>query len=362
MRYSLADLGNYLEKIERYILSRTPGRGFSAIAYSLFVAYKGQNILQLEHSSVRITAPPALEGDAVEILDRAGVFPLQLEFMQAAPFTPIENSIGKTNGDFNGWLAGLMDTLNHNVQLIPDTNFLRRHYYSNHILPLLAQMKAEAKPRFGLSRLTILEVENKYARAQKDRRTKNKGQSAQGSKQAEESDASVKAAKEVRIGFHTIKEILALKRTGGMELPDLDMGLMQTFADNAEEFGDAWIRREIAWEIPSVFRDGKSRDVSRLLMTCDLMNALAAIAEGINTIYVARIEEPQAVGYVTRDFAQQALIIMNAAIQFGECDCSLELADEVKTFKIIGMWSGKSMNDWLNDVIMREGDEKSTLD
>jgi hypothetical protein len=61
-------------------------------------------------------------------------------------------------------------------------------------------------------------------------------------------------------------------------------------------FADAWIRREISYNMGSlqwqhVVRRDEIERSNVIFVTCDLMNALAANAENLNTFYFYRLEE-----------------------------------------------------------------------
>ena len=83
------------------------------------------------------------------------------------------------------------------------------------------------------------------------------------------------------------------------------------------------------------------------------MNALVATTENIPTIYFSRAEDNAVSikGYVIPTFVSLAF---NNAIQLGECDCSINVDDAHKAFKLRGMWSGKAMYDWQNDQLKKE--------
>ena len=83
------------------------------------------------------------------------------------------------------------------------------------------------------------------------------------------------------------------------------------------------------------------------------MNALVATAENIPTIYFSRTEDDAVYvkGFTIPTFVP---LFFNTAIQLGECDCFIDTNDRNKTFKLRGMWAGKTMYNWQNDQIKME--------
>ena len=41
-----------------------------------------------------------------------------------------------------------------------------------------------------------------------------------------------------------------------------------------------------------------------------------------------------------------ARVIVNTAVQFGNCDCIIKYGDNVGNIRCEGMWSGKTINQW----------------
>jgi hypothetical protein len=362
--YSKDELREYFGQIAHYLINKQGG-GAVTVEYTLEVSHEGNPLYIVEYPKLRILTE-AREQDVTEVFDKSGIYELQAEFLPSEahlrveypylktnnPETGIEVT-GKTGQRFEAWFKQIMDALGGSIVLVPDTNFLRRHYYSNYFSKIVP--KANGPPfKFALSRLTVIEIENKYNRSSTDARSKAAKLEDPSIKDEKKQDielAEWEAMKEVRIAFHTAKEILKMRRKGADPLPHLNLDLLQSFSSQSGKgFADPWIRREIL--------DVKNKVNERfVLLTSDMMNALVAVSENLSVIYLSRIDKE----YFHADLVPLASLIINTAIHFGECDCKLTVGGDVKEFKIIGMWHGKSMNDWLNDWVLREGEKSSWL-
>lgn len=73
----------------------------------------------------------------VEAIDRTGLYPLEFEFNSQGTgvYEGSHNNVktlDKLNiNDFVVWFDGICSSLGNKIYLVPDTNFLRRHYYNN---------------------------------------------------------------------------------------------------------------------------------------------------------------------------------------------------------------------------------------
>lgn len=180
----------------------------------------------------------------------------------------------RTDDDyFANWFCKLCSTLANTVYLIPDTNFCRC-YYSNFVKNTLSVDRTQ---KLRIPRLGIIEVENIF------NRNKPKNSKA---------DEQKIRAKERRIAFHTMCEILSMDNDGGELLSNVDPDLLQSFTSIAGK-GTAytWIRKEIAGNLPNLrFAGNIGKDqlerASELFLTCDLMNAMAAVAENKYIIHL----------------------------------------------------------------------------
>ena len=70
----------------------------------------------------------------------------------------------RTDNNFINWFTTVSSLLGNDIHLIPDTNFLRRHYYFNFLKEITSIKNNRSKDIFKIPRLTIIEIENKYNR------------------------------------------------------------------------------------------------------------------------------------------------------------------------------------------------------
>jgi hypothetical protein len=81
------------------------------------------------------------------------------------------------------------------------------------------------------------------------------------------------------------------------------------------------------------------------------MNAFAASAEDITTLFFSRSEE--AIKYsLEREIPQLAELLIAAAINFGSIRMIANYLDKRTEFTIDGMWSGKTIPEWENDCVL----------
>ena len=83
------------------------------------------------------------------------------------------------------------------------------------------------------------------------------------------------------------------------------------------------------------------------------MNALSAVAEDLNTIYFYRIEE-DTIGLGPDPYERVAKLIINTAIHFGECIFTIKGDSKMYTTKVVGIWEGKSVDDWYKNFVLME--------
>jgi hypothetical protein len=202
--------------------------------------------------------------------------------------------------------------------LIPDTNFIRNHYCSSTLSRILGD--SFKKLRFRMSRLVVLEIER------------------QGNQKNE---------MEKRLAFYAAREIDFFKKNVDFgPLPDAGDKLITSFPTQAGEgFTDMWIRREIHNAIQMGIRP-------TLFLTSDLMNALAAEAEGLETCYFARL--PQDSFCIDADYPSQLFdLILATAIKFNDVQLDIILTgdDVFQSYNLQAMWSGKTTSEWYSDSI-----------
>jgi hypothetical protein len=344
------------------------------INFDIEVFHTGNTLYKFEasDSTLTITASGDLKNDVIEVVDRSGIYNLEVEFNPAphnafsidsgniiladGDAIPIKNRTDDNN--FSNWFSHLCLLLGEKIHLIPDSNFFRRCYYTNYMKAILNANNNKNKLLMKIPRLEIIEVENKFStnRASKTpERTSIKLPLQFANKAAEEK--TDQSYKETRVAFNTIVEILSMKNNGAEVLPSIDMLLLRSFTPLAGRgLADSWIRREIS-DASSVLavqdkvkRNGKFEGSDIVLLTCDLMNAFAAIAENLNTFYLFRIEEDR-INLGFNFYTRLALLIINTAIQFEQCDCVIKAQSQTHKLKFKGVWKGKSVYDWQSNAI-----------
>jgi hypothetical protein len=224
--------------------------------------------------------------------------------------------------------------------LIPDTNFVMRRYASG----LQRKLGKDFDYlRFYIPNLVILEIEAIHNRAKKKSENRNCV--------AEE---RAKAFVEMRQALIATKELMFLRDKGANLLDSNIPRALENFQDIAGKgLTDMYIRKEI--------RDG-SRDENTGIkfLTCDLMNALSAVAEGLPTLYFSRVKSET--NWLSNDYEtcleQIAELIVNTTTIFDQITLtSKPIFGELtsKTFK--GTWADWTIEDLLNDRIIEERQE-----
>lgn len=84
------------------------------------------------------------------------------------------------------------------------------------------------------------------------------------------------------------------------------------------------------------------------LVTGDLVNALAATAEDIDTFYFSRVEDDTEL-FRIGNLQQVVKFIVATSILFEEVSISIT----GKNYIFKGVWPGKTSGEWLNDSIIR---------
>jgi len=146
----------------------------------------------------------------------------------------------------------------------------------------------------------------------------------------------------------SVGELDYLRKIGASYSPELNDEKFEAFSRIAkDQKSDSWIRREIHKEIrhQNVVLPTEKRIVT--LITSDLINALAANAEGIDTIFVSLID------YDVRstrasNIEQVALFTFMNAILFNKIRLKFS---ENNRFLIQGNWEGKTSLHWRSDSV-----------
>src|SRR5919106_1920954 len=311
-----------------------------------------------QYGEFEILSPDIFRSDVVEIIDRTGLYPLEVEFnfpksdVDTSNRDSVRNIDMQSIQDFVTWFDTMCSSVGTHIFLIPDTNVLRRHYYSNFLLDIISRSRLEDTLRILIPRLVILEIENKYNRSSsEDKEKKNQNRDTD----SEIYNGYIKG-KERRLGLSSIKEVISIKKNGGLTNSRISSSLLESFSRaSGSKYADHWIRKEIQ-EFISTLHGVEKRNTNgevfieksnAILLTCDIMNSLVAVSENINTFYVLRNEPPELTISSPSFFAN---LVYNTAIHSGECTCRIVYRQE-ETFDVIGMWRGKTTYDWLTDKI-----------
>lgn len=332
-------------------------RGEISVYYDTFPLYRWS----FDSGDLEIQSQEIFMSDVIEVIDRTGLYPLEVEFNSLGSnvderahdtVRPINLQNNQTIIEFVGWFNKICHSLGNIIFLIPDTNFLRRHYYNNFLMNILTHPELIDTTRIVIPRLCILEIENKYNRS-------SSPSSGNGKKDEDHSQDVFKrysVGKERRVGLSSIKEVISIRKNGGNTNPNISNSLLESFSyASGKKLADHWIRKEVQEFISSLndrFTRNKQGETtiqkaSIIFMTCDIMNSLAAVSEDINTFYILR-KEPRELHVSTPLIFTN--LVYNTAIQFGECTCCIKYYQK-ETFNVKGMWEGKTTYDWLTDKI-----------
>jgi hypothetical protein len=288
-----------------------------------------------------LATEPLLARRVIDAFDRVG-------FMELSITDVLSKKQIRTSQE--DWQQQFMDMaasndLSRRVDLFPDTNFVKRRYASGLLRRLGAKKFGDL--HFRLPNLVILEIEARY------NREKIKSNNEKCEKQ-QRTDASIRLKEEL-IGTQELM-FLREKQAGTM---DTGMeGLLPKFFDDAGKgFADVYIRSEI--------RQGtKMSTGERKFLTCDLMSALSAVAEGLPTLYFARVP----LGKITfsspymgdlsnmpkSNFEQIADLILDTTFAFGEITLSMYSEGKYDTISLKGNWEGWSIENLLNNRVLGE--------
>lgn len=254
-----------------------------------------------------------------------------------ASFTESQRQFEISEGD---WKNEFLENIRHKY-LIPDTNFVLRHYSSN----VLARYLGSDFNRltYRLPRLVVLEIE-RLANVK----------ITEGFRKKSPSEAWEKEAKK-RMAIYAIKEIKFLQtNTNYSLLPIVGDSLVSSFRhDSGEGFADAWIRKEILnFEAPEMIIGGTHLRGS-LLLTCDLINAMAAEAEGLTSCYFIRRDQDNYAADPDNK-TQLANLIVASAIIFGSVRLDVILTEGKvhESHTIRGIWEGKTPSQWYSDTVL----------
>lgn len=285
-------------------------------------AFQGDNFLWEYQGATGKVIPTEVENikrEVLEAIDTCGASKLMVSFSAYNEEKKVEAA------NWNEWFLDKV----HLKFLIPDTNFIYRHYCSSVLYRHLGSDFNQLI--FRLPRLVILEIEKR-------------------------GNLASEGSKDKRLAFYAVREIEFLKqktRANFKPLSNIDASLVSSFTEKAgRKLVDMWIRKEIHDNIDRGYL-GVHGDA--IFLTCDLMNALAAEAEGLNTCYFSRL--PQDSFFVEDNNSEQLFdLILATAIIFGEIKLDVILVGDTVHCSLIlrGMWNGKTTSQWFTDCIQVE--------
>ena len=134
----------------------------------------------------------------------------------------------------------------------------------------------------------MLEIEDNLNRSNKEIRSLESALANPNAQKRANKELELEEKKiEKRFWFECMQEIFYLKKDGAGILPsdnptvlnNLINAFRSSDSNKGGDFSDYWIRREIT---------SSPVHGSAIFLTCDLVNALASIAEDLNTIYFIR--------------------------------------------------------------------------
>lgn len=239
------------------------------------------------------------------------------------------------------------------VQFFPDTNFIMRRYASGFLRRL-----GEANFRslhFIIPNLVILEIEAIYNRAKKTSEAllEHANCSKLSLKQEQELNKALFDSKEALIAT---KELMFLREEHASILESNLEGTIHSFSEiSGKAFTDMYIRKQIRDAI-------KVQRLKARFLTCDLMNALSAVAEGLPTFYFSRIpsKEFYLSTHIDTCLQQVSDLILDTTFTFGEVTLTSWSSGKLVDSKILkGNWAGWTIEDLLNNRIIEERSEQA---
>lgn len=238
----------------------------------------------------------------------------------------VHNKSGKsekttTDDDFSDWLASVIDS----KILFIDTNIMlnkiissQKRFSSNDL----------TKNKIEIPRLTILEMENQ-SNSKKDEK---KG------------TLPYQAYLKKRKAFLGFGELMYLIENGGQHMPELPLETLTAFSKISGNMKtDALIRREIKERSLQLMRAITKFSV---FLTCDMVNSLSAIAEGLETIYISKIPDwTKNIPPMTSE--QVSIFVATLSMLF----TPLSINVNSKKSNLQGIWTGITTSDIINQKI-----------
>lgn len=321
---SADEISQWLGKVQRESLPQgTP----ALVELKITLSSEGASLEYIaEQEELRIVnVAPAKQDALSECLRQAGVVLVGMQ-LHTSKLKPQSEKHFKVE-TLAKWLSVIMSSeFVDSAYLILDTNFLIRRYGSNLVVDLTKKFR---QFHLCIPRLVILEIER---RATKKRGSENE-----------------KLAK--RKSFSAFAELIRLRENGAELLPQIDPRVMQSFSEIAGSgYADAWIRREIH-DFGERFT-GKlplERTAKDFFLTSDLLNALAAIAEGIDTVYLWESSDRE--GSYEANYEKLGKFIVAMSVLFERTSMQIQSRKINESYEFTGVWSGKTINDWKEDLV-----------
>jgi hypothetical protein len=173
---------------------------------------------------------------------------------------------------------------------------------------------------FEIPRLSILEMERMANKEKKDNKI---------------TDENLLAGLKKRKAMIGFSELLYLRNKGVSQMPELPLETLTAFNNiSGNEVSDAWIRKEIKLRMPAL----GPYSIFPIFITGDLVNSMAAVAEGIDSVYISKKlgEDPK-----NLNAEQLARFIEYLGTMFQ----TISINDNTKKIIIKGFWSGISISD-----------------
>ena len=295
--------------------------------------YKGSKIWEIDlryrHGIfVILNKESEFSQDVLDALSCCGAFDISVSI-----------GVESRNMSDSDWKNWFLDKIASKIMVF-DTNFVIRHYFSGIIVPHFGKEEL-TKMSLLMPRMVILEIERLGNAKQNENKRGKKSLSV--SKSIEEKDK--------RLAFYATREIYDLRKMVTYDLiPMYDPSSIVEFANRTGKgFGDAWIRKEIH---DMIGHRHKGIDAEKIvLITCDLMNSMAAEAEGLTSCYFSRLpkNEFNVNGYENQfcDF-----FVSNAVIFGGvNIDVLASNGETKDSFSVEGAWNGKTTSEWYSDSL-----------
>jgi len=295
---------------------------------------EGRNLFEFDYNysaipqnPIRLTTQEKENLDAlVNILDRIGVKDLITQFIPAhSGGSSQEAPLRDRDVRWLFWLKSIIGSGKTKVLLIPDTNFIKRHYGSRRLIPMMHDrlVSPPLEIQIKISRLVAFELEHQLNRLKQDRDLRKR-----------------------RLGYSDYYELMYLRQEGAQLLPELEDDMIRDFSRIAgQQYADPMIRKEIRVFIS---RSNLSQDTAFLFLTCDVTNSLAAANEGMPTILFSRSSQDY---FVLQYPHEPADLLIDAAITFGEIRVKRDQGTKSEEFVLQGDWSAKTNSDWEDNCV-----------